>query len=120
MNYLFAAIFTVEAGLKIFVFRSEYFKNKWNNFDFLIVIGTYFGIIVTATTDSNVGAAALLIRSFRLLRIVRLLKRAKSLRVIFNTLIVTIPSLANVGGLLLLLLFIYAILGVQLFAKVKL
>ena len=37
----------------------------------------------------------------------------------FNTFIVTLPALANVGGLLLLLLYLYSVLGVYLFADVK-
>ena len=36
-----------------------------------------------------------------------------------NTFIVTLPSLGSIGGLLALLIFIYAVLGVQLFALVK-
>ena len=42
------------------------------------------------------------------------------MRLIFNTFVVTIPSLANIGGLLTLLLYLYSILGVFLFAPVKL
>ena len=38
---------------------------------------------------------------------------------IFNTFIVTLPALVNVGGLLLLLLYLYSVLGVFLFADVK-
>lgn len=43
----------------------------------------------------------------------------KNLRVLFTTLLVTLPSLANVGSLLFLLLFVYSIMGMQLFAFVK-
>jgi hypothetical protein len=46
-------------------------------------------------------------------------KKAKSLKKIFTTFLITIPSLANVGGLLGLLLYMYSILGVFLFATVK-
>jgi len=38
---------------------------------------------------------------------------------VFNTFIITLPAMANVGGLLFLLLYLYSILGVQLFAEVK-
>lgn len=38
---------------------------------------------------------------------------------LFNTVISSLPSLLNVGGLLMLLCFVYAVLGVNLFAKVK-
>lgn len=59
-------------------------------------------------------------RAFRISRILRLVKRAKSLKIIFETFIVTIPALVNVGGLLLLFLYLYSILGVSLFADVML
>jgi hypothetical protein len=39
---------------------------------------------------------------------------------IFNTFLITLPSLGNIGLLLLLLLFIYTILGSELYAYVKL
>jgi hypothetical protein len=45
-NYAFTAIFTMEAIIKIFAFRSVYFKEGWNIFDFIIVIGTFIGILV--------------------------------------------------------------------------
>ena len=38
---------------------------------------------------------------------------------IFNSFITTVPRLLNVGGLLFLLLFIYSILGIFLFATLK-
>jgi hypothetical protein len=59
-------------------------------------------------------------RAFRIGRIFRLITKAKFLRVIFNTIIITLTSLANVGALMILLLFIFSILGVQIFSTVKL
>ena len=38
---------------------------------------------------------------------------------IFNTFLITLPALGNIGMLLLLIAFIYSILGVELFAYVK-
>ena len=66
------------------------------------------------------GATTTIVRAFRICRIFRLVKKAKSLRLIFNTFVLTIPSLANVGALLLLMWYIYGILGVFLFATIKL
>ena len=99
--------------------------NLWNIFDFVIVVGTLIGLIVQwASTDDteagNVTTIAMIIRTFRICRIVRLVKRAKSLRMLFNTLLLTLPGLANVGSLLFLFLFIYGIMGVQIFAKAEL
>lgn len=45
-------------------------------------------------------------------------RRNKSLQIIFQTFLVTLPAMANIGSLLLLLVLIYSILGVQLFANV--
>ena len=53
-------------------------------------------------------------------RVLRLVNRAKQLRMIFTTLLVTIPSLANVGGLLILLMFLFAVLGMNFFGTVML
>jgi hypothetical protein len=49
----------------------------------------------------------------------KLFRKYKSLRAIFETFLVTLPALANVGGLLMLLIYIYAVLGMNLFANVK-
>lgn len=72
------------------------------------------------TVGVDFGPQTTLIRAFRISRILRLVKRAKSLKIIFETFLVTIPALVNVGGLLLLFLYLYSILGVSLFADVKL
>lgn len=59
-------------------------------------------------------------RSFRILRLLRLLKRGgKSLYLIFNTLVITFQSLANIGGLLLLIMYIYSVMGMIFFGDVK-
>lgn len=59
-------------------------------------------------------------RAIRVQRLLRYIKRAKRIRVIFQTFIVTLPSLGSVGGLLMLCLYMYAVLGVFLFANIKL
>jgi hypothetical protein len=66
----------------------------------------------------TIGSIATLIRTFRIGRIFRLIKSAQSLRIIFGTLIQSLPALFNVGALLGLSFFIFTAIGVQLFAKV--
>lgn len=117
---VFAGIFTVECALKLLAHCKKYFYSPWDCFDFFIVIGTFVAIILNYTTNVAIGSQATILRAFRIGRVFRLVKKAKALRKIFHTFLFTIPSLANVGGLLFLLLFLYAILGVYLFAPVKL
>ena len=96
-----------------------YFNDGWNIFDFVIVIGSFASVFLTVFTSLSLGGATTIIRAFRISRVFRLVKRAQNLRLVFNTFIVTLPALANVGGLLLLLLYLYSVLGVYLFADVK-
>ncbi|EGZ28555.1 hypothetical protein PHYSODRAFT_467180 [Phytophthora sojae] len=119
LNYFFSAVFALEAVLKIIGLGKYYWKDRWNVFDFIVVLGALFGVIYQMFGGSSVGAAASTVRSFRVGRLFRLVHSAPSLRQLFNTLLITLPSLANIGGLLFLVFFIYAAMGVQLFAKVK-
>ena len=80
---------------------------------------TIASVFVSINTTFNVGGATTIIRTFRIARIFRLIKRAKSLKLVFDTFILTLPALANVGSLLLLLIYLYAVLGVQLFSNIK-
>ena len=43
-NYVFTAIFVVEAALKLFAFGWSYFGTSWNKFDFFVVISSILDI----------------------------------------------------------------------------
>ncbi len=78
------------------------------------------GIIITALDGLSIKSAITLLRSFRILRILRLLKRVgKSLYMIFNTFVITIHTLANIGSLLVLIIYMYAIIGIIFFGNHK-
>lgn len=76
-------------------------------------------IILTLETAVSIGPSTTIIRAFRIGRIFKLFRKTKSLKDIFEAFIFALPAMANVGVLLLLLIFIYAILGMYLFAEVK-
>jgi hypothetical protein len=40
LNYVFLAIFTLEAVIKIIALGCSYFKDPWNRFDFVVVIAS--------------------------------------------------------------------------------
>mmetsp|Transcript_57655 Transcript_57655/g.158821 ORF Transcript_57655/g.158821 Transcript_57655/m.158821 type:complete len:1739 (-) Transcript_57655:67-5283(-) len=119
MNYVFAAVFTVEAIMKIAAMKRNYFSDNWNMFDFFIVLGTGMGYILMWATGSGAGGIATIVRSFRVGRILRLIQGAKGLNRLFNTLILTLPGLSNISALLCLLLFIFTVMSMQLFAKIQ-
>lgn len=59
------------------------------------------------------------IRVFRVARIFRLIPKAKGLRTLFQTLVYSLSALANVGGVLFLFFFIFAIMGMTLFGTIR-
>jgi len=72
-----------------------------------------------ADFDSPFDATILRVaRMVRLLRVLRLTKRFKNLRLLSETLVLALPALFNIGSLLFLLFFLYAVMGVDLFGTV--
>jgi hypothetical protein len=120
VNLVFNIIYTLEALIKLIAFGTDYFSEGWNNFDFVIVMAAWLGSAAGHLDGFDIGASTTVIRSFRISRIFKIIKKYKSLRILFYTFIGAIPQLTNVGGLLFLFLFLYSVLGVSLFAPVKL
>ena len=58
-------------------------------------------------------------RLMRALRVAKLVKSVKGVLRLLDTLISSIPALANVSALLFLVLFIYTVLGMHLFARLS-
>ena len=59
------------------------------------------------------------VRIFRIGRILRLVKSAKGIRTLLFSLAVSMPALINIGLLLFLVMFIFAIFGMSFFMHVK-
>jgi hypothetical protein len=80
----------LEALLRIIALGPlAYFKDSWNIFDFIIAIGSLIGIVVNEVSNVKIKGMTI-VRTFRILRIARLLKRGgKSLNLIFNTFVIT-------------------------------
>lgn len=118
INLVFTVIFISEAFIRIAGTGFQtYFKDGWNVFDFIIALGSVISILVSQISEVEIKAVTLL-RAFRILRLLRLLKRGgKSLYLIFNTFVITMQSLANIGGLLLLMMYIYSIIGMIYFGE---
>jgi voltage-dependent calcium channel L type alpha-1S len=112
-NKIMTCIFAAEMILKIFGYGiKRYVQDGFNDFDAIIVI-------VGMLDFFNVGSSALtVLRCFRLLRIFKIVRSWVSLRKILQTVISAFPSIANLGVLMALLIFIYSLLGMQFFSGV--
>ncbi|NXJ09624.1 SCN5A protein, partial [Odontophorus gujanensis] len=123
INIFFVAIFTTECIMKLVALRQYYFSNAWNIFDIVVVI-----MSVVALLLSGIGKAFehflpptlfRVIRLARIGRILRLIRAAKGIRTLLFALMMSLPALFNIGLLLFLVMFIYAIFGMTTFAYVK-
>ena len=122
-NYLFTILFIFEAILKILALGlKNYFRNKWNCLDMMIVILSIGGIILDELATSDFPMNPTIIRVMRVLRITRvlkLLKTAEGIRSLLDTVGKALPQVANLGMLFLLLFFIFGALGMELFGKIS-
>lgn len=59
------------------------------------------------------------VKLFRLVRILRFVKAARGIRKLLFALLMSLPALVNVAALLFIILFIYTIMGMNLFMNIK-
>lgn len=108
-NWVALGIFIVEALLKMIALAprvDRYFRDGWNVFDFSVIVFA----LIPAT-----GELAMVVRLARLLRALRLISTIRELRLIVSALVRSIPSVFHVIMLMSIIIYIYAIIGHQLF-----
>uniref|UniRef100_A0A3B4C085 Voltage-dependent L-type calcium channel subunit alpha n=1 Tax=Pygocentrus nattereri TaxID=42514 RepID=A0A3B4C085_PYGNA len=140
LNVIFTVLFTVEMILKLGAFKAKgYFGDPWNVFDFVIVVGSIVDVILSeidaalaaqgglycltgcAVIDSeNMSVSITLFRLFRVMRLVKLLNRFEGIRNLLWTFIKSFQALPYVALLIVMLFFIYAVIGMQVFGKIAL
>uniref|UniRef100_A0A672F2P8 Voltage-dependent T-type calcium channel subunit alpha-1H n=1 Tax=Salarias fasciatus TaxID=181472 RepID=A0A672F2P8_SALFA len=123
-NYVFTFIFVIEALLKLVAFGiHRFFKDRWNQLDVAIVALSIMGITLEELKmNAALPINPTIIRIMRVLRIARvlkLLKMATGMRALLDTVMQALPQVGNLGLLFMLLFFIYAALGVELFGKLE-
>ncbi|XP_005348486.2 voltage-dependent L-type calcium channel subunit alpha-1S isoform X2 [Microtus ochrogaster] len=140
LNVAFTIIFTLEMVLKLIAFKPRgYFGDPWNVFDFLIVIGSIIDVILSeidtflassgglyclgggcgnVDPDESARISSAFFRLFRVMRLIKLLSRAEGVRTLLWTFIKSFQALPYVALLIVMLFFIYAVIGMQMFGKI--
>ncbi|XP_004625386.1 voltage-dependent L-type calcium channel subunit alpha-1S [Octodon degus] len=140
LNVAFTIIFTLEMILKLMAFKARgYFGDPWNVFDFLIVIGSIIDVILSeidtflassgglyclgggcgnVDPDESARISSAFFRLFRVMRLIKLLSRAEGVRTLLWTFIKSFQALPYVALLIVMLFFIYAVIGMQMFGKI--
>nr|XP_033774311.1 voltage-dependent L-type calcium channel subunit alpha-1S isoform X1 [Geotrypetes seraphini] len=143
LNVTFTVLFTLEMIVKLMAFKAKgYFGDPWNVFDFLIVVGSIIDVILSeidtllassgglyclsggcnpsADAEDNARISITFFRLFRVMRLVKLLSRGEGVRTLLWTFIKSFQALPYVALLIVMLFFIYAVIGMQVFGKIAL
>ncbi|WP_245807757.1 ion transporter [Halobacillus massiliensis] len=108
LDILILSIFTVEIILKLIVYRSAFFKDGWNLFDFTIV----FGSLILYNTHL-VGV----LRILRVLRVLRTISIVPSLKRLTTALFMAIPAIGSVTVLMGIIFYVYAVIGTNFYGE---
>nr|XP_028588266.1 voltage-dependent R-type calcium channel subunit alpha-1E isoform X2 [Podarcis muralis] len=122
LNIAFTMVFSLECVLKIIAFGFlNYFRDTWNIFDFITVIGSITEIILTDSKLVNTSSFNMsFLKLFRAARLIKLLRQGYTIRILLWTFVQSFKALPYVCLLIAMLFFIYAIIGMQVFGNIKL
>jgi voltage-gated sodium channel len=98
-------VFTIEIGLKVWVYRSRFFRDGWNLFD--------FAIVAIAWIPAS-GPLAVL-RALRIIRVLRLVSVVPQMRAVVGALLKALPGMASILTVLMLVFYIGAVMATKLY-----
>jgi len=107
IDTLLLLLFTVELLMKLVVYRLSFFKNGWNNFDFIIVAISWLPFIESLSV----------LRSLRILRVLRLVSVVPQFRKVTQAFFDSLAGLATIGTILLLVFYVGAVMSTKLFGQ---
>ena len=119
-DYIFTACFTFEMVVKIIAMGfivskgdpsrhmpGAYLRDAWNWLDFIVVIAAYIEIL-------KLGAGITVLRTFRVLRPLRALNKAPSMKMLVRSLLRSVAPMVYVLMLMAFVLLLWGIVGTQL------
>ena len=98
-------VFVVEILTRLFVQGWRFVRDPWNLFDVVVV--------ATALIPANAHFAVL--RALRVLRVLRVVTVAPSMRRVVGALLTAIPGLGSIATVLLLIFYVFAVIGTHVF-----
>ena len=118
-NEFFVWAFFLEMILKLIGLGfNNYIRDGYNLFDAVIVIISLIDWTITNVAEFDAGSTLKAFKAFRLLRMMKLSKSWKALQDILQKTVASLKEIANFSLLLGLFMFIFALLGMELFAKI--
>jgi cation channel sperm-associated protein 4 len=117
LDNAFLTIYIVEIALKwghgFIIFWQDY----WNVFDFMLVSFSVLGLLISELISNASGAVLRLFGVLRAFRSFRILGASRQLQVVTNTFMKSMADVNNILLLTFILMFIFGVIGVQLFKE---
>jgi voltage-gated sodium channel len=107
LDKVLLGVFVVELLLRIFAYRSAFFKDPWSLFD--------FAVVAIALIPAS-GPLAVL-RSLRVLRVLRVLSMVPSMRRVVSALLGSLPGLSSIALVLVLIYYVFAVMATKIFGS---
>ncbi|XP_065647835.1 voltage-dependent L-type calcium channel subunit alpha-1D isoform X2 [Hydra vulgaris] len=119
-DYIFTAIFGIEIFLKIIdtgfiLHKGSFFRESWNILDLLVFTSNLLSIIFLNSEKYKMLLTIKVLRVSRVLRPIKAIQKVKKLKIVFQCMVYSLKNVAFVLIITLLMLFIFACIGVQLF-----
>ena len=109
-------IFIIEIIVKLLAYGLAYFKDPWNWFD-VIIVGISMASGLAFMSAFRAVRVLRVLKSLKALRGTKLIGSVKHLQVIIGAIVRSIPSILWTGILLILIYYIFALIGVNLFGE---
>ena len=112
-------IFILELALKLVAYRLRFFVDGWNLFDLVVVLTSIFSSLsfFSVFRVFRIFRVTRSLKALKSLRGFRLVSRLRELRVIVEAIGRSIPGIFWSGMLLMLVYYIFAIMGCSLFGE---
>lgn len=107
LDKILLSIFVLELVLRIYAYRSAFFKDPWSLFD--------FAVVAIALIPAS-GPLAVL-RSLRVLRVLRVLSIVPSMKRVISALLGSLPGLASIAMVLVLVYYVFAVIATKIFGQ---
>ena len=108
-NLVVIIVFTLELALKLWAYGLPFFRDGWNVFDLLVVVVSWMPVL----------PGAQVLRVLRVLRVMRLLSQVQSMRRVVNALLASIPGIASIGGLLVVIGYVFVVASTMLYGTAR-
>jgi len=105
LDKIILTIFVAEILLRMYAFGTDFWRDPWSIFDFLVVGVT----LIPATGNLS------MLRAFRVLRALRLVSAVPSMRRVVAGLLSAMPGMGSITMLLLLILYVASVMSTKLF-----